>query len=143
MKNVSIALLLVAIFGAEMAVEGIKLGIVVSAEPPARTLENTEQTETEKENTRKEIEDAKKAELAKKRKELALAAKAAGDAVQAAADQEKAIQDQAIAKQKAIEAAWSKLPLSPDGLQHWPDGRVWYTPDKQQVNGINVYAQLD
>ena len=64
----------------------------------------------------------------------------AGEA-KAAADAAKATVDKAAEEQKAKEAEWSKLPISPDGLQHWPDGRNWYVPHGQQVGGVNHYAQ--
>ena len=69
------------------------------------------------------------------------AAVKAGEA-KAVVDATKSSGDQAVADQKAKEAGWAAtLPVGPDGLQHWPDGRNWYVPDKQQVGGVNHYAQ--
>ena len=62
----------------------------------------------------------------------------------AAADQAKAEAESDIQKntpqQVHNEQAWAKLPPNQaDGLQHWPDGRKWYTPDYQEVGGVNNY----
>ena len=114
-------------------VGAIKLRSQVYGEPPAKSVnkgDNEDKSDKEKEEQAKDIEDAKKYQAAKN--------KADADAVKGGA---KAATDKAAADQKAKEAAWSKLPNGPDGLQHWPDGRVWYTPDHQIVSGVNVYAQ--
>jgi len=51
--------------------------------------------------------------------------------------------EDAAEQQKTNEEAWKNLPLNEhDGLQHWPDGQKYYTPDKQKVDGVNNYADV-
>ena len=101
----------------------------LSGEPPAKNAnpgDVEDKSDKEKEEQAQEIEGAKKIQADIVAKEN----KAKEDQKQAENAKKKAASDAVVAQQKAKEAAWSKLPLAPDGLQHWPDGRVFYTPDK-------------
>ena len=118
MKKAIIALLAMAVIG-EQAVEGI----MISAEPPAQNINKgdiEDKSFKEKEDQQKDIVDAKKAP------EEAIKAEAA-----------KAIEDL-----KPLEKQWgATIPLSPDGLQHWPNGKKMFTPGGQEVGGANLYVQ--
>ena len=127
MKKAAIALLFMALVS-HNAVEGVKLG----GEPPAKSInkgDTEDKTDKEKEEQQKEIADAAKVNEAMKKGETEVQVEAA-----------KKNHARAVAIKKAQEAEWSKLELSPDGLQHWPDGRNWYVPDGQVVGGVNHYA---
>ena len=117
----------------EQAVQGVKLEMQVAGEPPAANVAKgdvEDKSIKEGEEHAADIANAKKADEGMKAAE----AKAAGDAA-------KSQVDQAAAAKAAQEAEWAKLPVGPDGLQHWPDGRTFYVPHGQQVGGVNNYVQ--
>lgn len=88
---------------------------MAQGEPPQAPIMKTDQdVETSKEGEERAIDiaNAKNVKM-KSDADVAEAAKKSAEQLQA----EK-------------EAAWkANTPLSDDGLQHWPDGRNWYTPD--------------
>ena len=119
MKRVIIALLAMAVVG-EITTNASKLISIKQGEPPAKSPpgDHEDKTIKEKEEQAKDIANAKNAPA---------------EAVKAAADQ-------AANDLKGKEKEWAKLPLKADGLQHWPDGRV-FNSNGEQVAGVNQYAQ--